>query len=60
MSTGYNAQICRGENKYSLQFETNNYEYFKEVERACRKVVDKKEKEVHRERCSRMRVMGHL
>ena len=60
MATAYNAQICRGENKYSLQFETDNYEYFKEVERACRKVGDKKDKEIHRERCSRMRVMGHL
>lgn len=60
MGTGYNAQICRKENKYTLQFETDNYEYFKEVERACQRVVDKKDKEVHRERCSQMRAVGHL
>ena len=34
MATSYNAQICRSENSYSIQFDTNNYELFKTVEKA--------------------------
>lgn len=34
MSTSYNAQINNAEGKYSIQFETCNYDYFKLVERA--------------------------
>lgn len=60
MATSYNAQINNKEGKYSIQFETSNYDYFKMVEKACQKAIDKKDKAVFEERCSRMRTMGHL
>lgn len=60
MATSYNAQLCRGENKYSIQFETNNYDLFKMVEKACQKAVDKNQKALDEERASLMGVMGHL
>ena len=41
MSTFYNAQINNKDKKYSIQFETENYEWFKEVEEACQEVIDK-------------------
>lgn len=58
--TGYNAQIDKENGKYSIQFETNNREYFDIVEKACQKVIDKREKAIHKERCSQMRTLGHL
>lgn len=60
MSTSYNAQINNADEKYTIQFETNNYDYFKLVEKACQKAVDKKDKAVLKERCSQGRVMGYL
>ena len=60
MSTMYNAQICRAENKYTLQFETENYEYFKMVERTCQKVIDMRDKARDKERAKRMSAVGHL
>lgn len=39
----YNAQICHKENDYRLQFQTSDYEEFKEVERAVQKIKDKYE-----------------
>ena len=60
MATSYNAQIDNKNGKYHIQFETSNYEYFKMVEKACQKAIDKKDKAVHKERCSQMRTMGHL
>ena len=60
MSTSYNAQLDNANGKYTIQFETSNYDYFKIVEKACQKAIDKKDKEVHKERCSQMRTMGHL
>lgn len=39
----YNAQISKSENKYTLQFETSDYEEFKEVEHAVQKIKDKYE-----------------
>ena len=60
MSTGYNAQINNVEGKYTIQFETGNYEYFKLVEKACRKAIDLRDKAVHKERCSKMQAVGHL
>lgn len=60
MSTSYKAQINNAEGKYSIQFETSNYEYFKLVEKACQKAIDKRDKAVFKERCSKMRVFGHL
>ena len=41
MSTFYNAQINNQEKKYSIQFETGNYEWFKAVERYCQQYVNK-------------------
>ena len=41
MSTFYNAQINNKDKKYSIQFETDNYEWFKEVEKFCQGYVDK-------------------
>ena len=60
MSTGYNAQINNAEGKYTIQFETGNYDYFKLVEKACRKAIDLRDKAVLKERCDKMRTMGHL
>ena len=60
MSTSYNAQLDNKNSKYTIQFETSNYDYFKIVEKACQKAMDKNDKEVFKERCSQMRTMGHL
>jgi hypothetical protein len=60
MATSYNAQLDNKNGKYYIQFETSNYEYFKIVEKACQKAIDKKDKAVLKERCSRMSTMGHL
>lgn len=57
MNTSYKAQINNAEGKYSIQFETSNYEYFKLVEKACQKAIDKRDKAVFKERCSQMRGM---
>ena len=46
--------------EYSIQFESGNYKYFKMVEKACRKVINKKDKAVFKERCSEARTLGHL
>lgn len=40
---GYNAQICHKEKDYRLQFQTSNFEEFKEVEKAVQKIKDKYE-----------------
>lgn len=60
MNTAYNAQINNADGEYTIQFQTGNYEFFKMVERACRKAIDKKDRAVLKERCSQMRTMGHL
>jgi len=60
MRTSYNAQICRGENSYSLQFETDSYELFKMVEKACQSAVDKAEKVKDKNRSEMMSALGHL
>lgn len=41
--SSYNAQICNSENLYRLQFETSDYDEFKEVEKAVQKIKDKYE-----------------
>lgn len=41
MSTSYNAQSNNKDGRYAIQFETSNHEYFKMVERACQRAVDK-------------------
>ncbi len=60
MKTVYNAHIDNGNSKYSIQFETGNYEYFKMVEKACPKAVSKRDKAVLKERCSQATTLGHL
>jgi hypothetical protein len=64
MGTSYKVQIDNEKGKYEIQFETTNYDYYKMVERACQKAIDKaidkKNKAVLKERCSQMRVFGHL
>ena len=60
MATSYNAQINNKKGEYTIQFETNCYEYFKLVEKACQKAVDKRDKAVWSERASKMRTLGHL
>ena len=60
MRTNYNAQIDRKNEKYTIQFETSNYDYFKLVEKACQKAIDKRDKAVFKERASTMRTLGHL
>lgn len=44
MRTSYNAQINNADREYKIQFETSNYDYFKMVEKACQKVIDKRDK----------------
>ena len=56
--TSWKSQIEQG--KYCLQFETNDYKKYKEVEKAAQKMIDKAEKERDKGRASRMRTMGHL
>ena len=41
MSTYYNAQINNKDKKYSIQFETDDYEWFKDVEKFCQQYVDR-------------------
>lgn len=36
----YNTQIDNTNNKYKIQFETDDYETFKYVEKVCRDVID--------------------
>ena len=60
MATSYNAQLRRAENKYSIQFETSDYDLFKMVEKACQKAVDKNNAAVQKERAAHMSAMGHL
>lgn len=55
MGTSYKAQIDNEKGKYEIQFETTNYDYYKMVERACQKVIDRKDKAVLKERCSQMK-----
>lgn len=52
MGTSYKAQIDNEKGKYEIQFETTNYDYYKMVERACQKAIDKKDKAVLKEHCS--------
>lgn len=46
--TGFNTQV--GDGKYCIQFETDRRDLYKAVEKACRKAIDKSEKEMVGER----------
>ena len=50
MSTFYNAQINNKDKVYGIQFETENYEWFKEVEKFCQGYVDKANEQREREK----------
>lgn len=56
--TSWKSQI--GQGKYSLQFETNDYEKYKVVEKAAQKMVDKSDKKRTKEMASKMSTLGHL
>ena len=58
MSTSWKAQITNGD--YRIQFETDNYEYYEMVEKACQQAMDKRDKAINKARCSKMRTTGHL
>lgn len=40
MSTSWNGQIYNNKRKYSIQFETNNYDTYKRVEKLCQEIID--------------------
>ena len=56
--TEWKAQLGNG--KYSIQFETSNYDLYKEVEKACQKAIDKSNKDKMKSRSSQMRTVGNL
>ena len=58
--TSWNAQICHGEKSYSIQFETDNYDYYKIVEKACQDAIDKSNKARDKARAQEMSALGHL
>ena len=60
MGTSYNAQINCKKGEYQIQFETDNREYFKLVEKACQKAIDKRNKAVNKNRALQMQTVGHL
>lgn len=45
MSTHWNGQLDNKNKFYSLQFETDSYEKYKEVEKICQAMVDKSSEE---------------
>lgn len=56
--TSWKAQIGQGE--YCLQFQTTDYEKYKAVEKVAQKMIDEANKEIDKERASKMRTLGHL
>ena len=58
--TSYNAQINCKKGEYHIQFETDNIDYFKLVEKACQKAIDKRNKTVNKNRALQMQTVGHL
>lgn len=60
MNASWNGQICKDKNQYSIQFETDDYECYKMVEKACQKAMDEAEKERMKARARKMSTLGHL
>lgn len=58
--TSWNAKICKAENSFRIQFETDNYDYYKMVEKACQDAIDKSDKARDKARAQKMSVLGHL
>lgn len=48
MATSWNAQIGGG--KYCLQFETTDYEKYREVEKTAQRMIDEANKEIEKQR----------
>lgn len=42
--TSFNSQICKKDNKFKIQYETNNFEFYKHIQKEIRKQIDKEEK----------------
>ena len=40
----FNSQICKKENKFKIQYETNNFEFYEHIQREIRKQIDKEKK----------------
>lgn len=38
-----------GNGKYSIQFETTRYDFYKMVEKACQKAINKERKEISKD-----------
>lgn len=60
MPTSYNARMNLKKGTYCICFETDNKEYFKIVEKACQKAIDKRNKAINKNRALRMQTVGHL
>lgn len=58
MSTSWKSQIGGG--VFRIQFETNNFNYYKMVEKACQKAIDEADKAKEKARTVQMRTLGHL
>lgn len=56
--TSWKSQI--GQGKYCLQFETNDYKKYKEVEKVAQRMIDKADKERTKERAMQMSTLGRL
>lgn len=42
--TSFNSQICKKDNKFKIQYETNNFEFYKHIQKEIRKQIYKEEK----------------
>lgn len=58
MSTSWKSQIGGG--LFSIQFETNNFDYYKMVEKACQKAIDEADKAKEKARSLQIKTTGHL
>lgn len=58
MATSWNAQIGGG--KYCLQFETTDYEKYREVEKTAQRMIDEANKEIEKQRGKMFSSIGHL
>ena len=58
--TSWKADLECKNGKYTLTFETDDYKKYKEVEKVAQKMIDRANKELDKERASKMSVLGHL
>lgn len=58
--TSWNGKIDNENGEYTISFTTGNYEYYKIVEKACQRVIDKKDKAVLKERAAQAKTMGYV